>query len=93
MSFICNLPCFLHTLKFDPSAHSCDFISVVPIEVFLRFNKINRLVSSVEEIAKAIKKSDILELSEDCCKVHRNAPLKMKDNEDDCTIYVVCICT
>ncbi|XP_034243930.1 la-related protein 7 [Thrips palmi] len=60
----------------------------VPLEEFLKFNKITQLVSSVEEIAKAIKKSDFLELSEDSLKVHRKTPIKIKENEDECTIYV-----
>lgn len=60
----------------------------VSLEVFLSFNKINRLVSTVEGIAKAVKKSDILELSEDSLKVRRTTPIKLKENEDDCTLYV-----
>lgn len=71
-------------------AHRHFSISDVPIEIFLRFNKISRLVSSAQDIAKAIKKSEVLELSEDSLKVQRKAPLKIKENEDDCTIYVVC---
>lgn len=60
----------------------------VPLEVFLKFNKIIKLVSTVEEIAKAVRKSEILELSEDSLKVRRKTPMKIKDNEDDCTVYV-----
>ncbi|KAK3931541.1 La-related protein 7 [Frankliniella fusca] len=60
----------------------------VPLEIFLKFNKIIKLVSTVEEIAKAVKKSEILELSEDSLKVRRKTPMKIKDNEDDCTVYV-----
>lgn len=62
----------------------------IPLEEFLKFNKIKALVSTVEELAKAVKKSEILELSEDSLKVHRTTPVQFKDQEteDACTIYV-----
>lgn len=60
----------------------------VDLDVFLTFNKISKLTSSVEEIAKALKKSDLLELNEDCTKVKRTTPHKIKTNEDECIIYV-----
>lgn len=69
------------------TAHTSD----VPLEIFLKFNKINRLVKTVEEIAKAVKKSELLQLSDDGLKVQRLSPVKLRENEDDCTLYVVCI--
>lgn len=66
------------------------YASDVPLEIFLKFNKINRLVKTVEEIAKAVKKSELLQLSDDGLKVQRLSPVKLRENEDDCTLYVVC---
>lgn len=41
----------------------------VPIEVFLKFNKIRSMTHDINDIAKAMKNSTILELSEDKWKV------------------------
>lgn len=58
------------------------------LSVFLKFNKIFALTNKTEDIAIALEKSDILKLSEDRLKVCRTTPIKEKENEDDCTIYV-----
>lgn len=55
----------------------------------MTFNKIKKLVSSVEEIEKAISSSDKLKLSEDRACVRRVAEVIEYRNADDCTIYVV----
>lgn len=60
----------------------------VDLDVFLKFNKIRKLNCTVEDIKKAIKKSDIIGVSEDGLKVHRKVPVKVKENVDFCTIYV-----
>ncbi|KAL3275516.1 hypothetical protein HHI36_020275 [Cryptolaemus montrouzieri] len=60
----------------------------IDISVFMRFNKIRKLTESIDDLRKAISKSEILEISEDTQKVRRNTPIKVKENEDDCTIYV-----
>lgn len=60
----------------------------VNLEVFLNFNKVKKLTDNIEDIQKALSKSDLIELSEDKTKVRRKFPLKVKDNIDDCTIYV-----
>lgn len=41
----------------------------VPLEVFLKFNKIRSMTQDVNDIAKAMKHSTFLELSEDKLKV------------------------
>lgn len=41
----------------------------VPLEVFLKFNKIRSMTQDVTDIAKAMKNSTLLELSEDRLKV------------------------
>lgn len=58
---------------------------------FLAFNKIKAMVSSVEEIEKAISTSEMLRLSEDRTKVARRADLASMQTRcsDECTIYVV----
>lgn len=60
----------------------------VNLNEFLKFNKIRKLTLSIDDLRKAIKKSDILELSEDLEKVKRKTEIKVKENVDDCTIYV-----
>lgn len=60
----------------------------VDLSVFLKFNKIRKLTQSVDDIKKALSSSDLLELDEDKLKVRRKTPVKLKDNVDDCTIYV-----
>ncbi|XP_060520486.1 la-related protein 7 [Cylas formicarius] len=60
----------------------------VDIDLFFKFNKIRKLNCTVEDIRKAIKKSEIIELSEDGQKIGRKKPVKVKDNVDACTIYV-----
>ncbi|XP_044753555.1 la-related protein 7 [Coccinella septempunctata] len=60
----------------------------VSLDEFLKFNKIRKLTLSIEDLRKAIKKSDFLELSEDSEKVKRKTEIKVKENVDDCTIYV-----
>lgn len=60
----------------------------VDVELFLKFNKIRKLNCTVEDIQKAIRKSDIIELSEDGQKISRKKPIKIKENVDACTIYL-----
>lgn len=54
----------------------------------MSFNKIRKLNCSLDDIKKAIGKSDLIELSEDKEKARRKNPIAIKDNTDDCTIYV-----
>lgn len=57
----------------------------------MRFNKIRALTTNAQDIADALRNSELLSLTEDGTKVFRTAPVKEKDNIDDCTIYVVSI--
>lgn len=57
----------------------------------MRFNKIQALTTNVQDIADALKNSELLSLTEDETKVFRTVPVKEKDNIDDCTIYVVSV--
>lgn len=68
--------------------HKCIFIAVVSLAEFLKFNKIRKLTLSIDDLRKAIKKSDIIELSEDSEKVKRKTEVKIRENVDECTIYV-----
>ncbi|XP_043286533.1 la-related protein 7 [Venturia canescens] len=71
---------FLGTLiKSDP---------YVDLDVFLRFNKIRILTDDVNRVAKAIKNSTILSLSEDGTKVCRTTPINPRENCEACTVYV-----
>ncbi|XP_017769733.1 PREDICTED: la-related protein 7 [Nicrophorus vespilloides] len=60
----------------------------VDLEVFLKFNKILKLTTTVEKIATALKNSELLQLSEDKTKVKRVTAIVKKVDVDDCTLYV-----
>lgn len=60
----------------------------VELSTFLKFNKIRRLTLNIEDIQKAVSKSELLELSEDKTKIRRKTAVKIRENEEDCTIYV-----
>lgn len=64
------------------------FISDVDLNVFLSFNKIRKLNCTPDDIRKAISKSELIELSDDKEKICRKKPLVVKDNVEECTIYV-----
>ena len=61
------------------------------LETFLSFNKMRTLTGDVKEIAKALKYSSKLRLSEDETMVSRTTLFLPKSQEevDNCTIYVV----
>lgn len=61
----------------------------VPLDVFLRFNKMKEIASGIDEIQKALESSEMLELSSDRQSVRRVTEIKRKDNIDECTVYVV----
>lgn len=60
------------------------------LDVFMNFNKLRALTENPKEIAKALKFSTILKLSEDETKVSRITPFRPKSQEevDLCTLYV-----
>lgn len=60
----------------------------IPLTEFLKFNKIRALTQDVNELANALKKSEILAVTDDM-KVNRTQPVKYKENEDDYIIYIV----
>lgn len=61
---------------------------MVDLSIFLKFNKIRSLTQSVDDLQKALNKSELLALNEDKTKVFRKTAPKEKQNVDDCTIYV-----
>ncbi|XP_055543932.1 la-related protein 7 [Wyeomyia smithii] len=63
----------------------------VPLLEFLKFNRIKKLTESVDDIATALKKSDVLQLSEDRSKVRRITEPTERPNCEACTIYVECL--
>ncbi|XP_057670952.1 la-related protein 7 [Diorhabda carinulata] len=60
----------------------------VDLNIFLKFNKIKKLNCTIDDIRKAIGKSDLIELSENKEKIKRKLPIKIKDNVDLCTVYI-----
>lgn len=71
----------------------CSVIADVPLQVFMKFNKIKKNVESVECIAKALSNSDFLKLSDDRTTVCRVTPIAETRNVDERTIYVVSRCS
>ncbi|KAK9507729.1 hypothetical protein O3M35_007517 [Rhynocoris fuscipes] len=59
----------------------------IELSHFLSFNKIRALTNDVNDIIKAIKNSEILEVIDDS-KVRRTKPVEYKENPDDCIIYI-----
>ncbi|ERL88996.1 la-related protein 7 [Dendroctonus ponderosae] len=60
----------------------------VEIEQFQKFNKIKKLNCTTEDIRKAVRNSKLIETSEDGLKLCRKLPIKVKEDETLCTIYV-----
>ncbi|XP_065365134.1 la-related protein 7 [Calliphora vicina] len=60
----------------------------VPLEIFMTFNKMKALTSKVEDIAKSLSNSQLLELDETEQKVKRKIPLAENRNVDEKTLYV-----
>ncbi|KAJ2949971.1 hypothetical protein O0L34_g11297 [Tuta absoluta] len=59
----------------------------VPLDVFLKFNKVRAMTQDINDIAKAMKHSTLLELSDDKLKVKRKSPVQPYD-ADLRTVYV-----
>lgn len=62
--------------------------SDIPLSVFLTFNKIKKLTTSLEEIRKSLESSPILQLSEDGEKVRRTTEIQENRDVDNKTLYV-----
>ncbi|XP_014213591.1 la-related protein 7 [Copidosoma floridanum] len=60
----------------------------VPIEIFLKCNKIRSLTTNPSDIAGALKHSSMLQVSKNGTAVRRITQIVEKANVDDCTIYV-----
>ncbi|XP_017114589.1 la-related protein 7 [Drosophila elegans] len=60
----------------------------VPLEIFLTFNKIKTLTQDVQQIAKALSNSQLLELDETKLKVRRKTKLPDQRDVNDKTLYV-----
>lgn len=63
--------------------------SEIDISVFLKCNKLARLTSDPEDVVKALKKSTLLQVTEDGTKVRRTEVVQDKPDVDKCMIYVV----
>lgn len=60
----------------------------VDLQLFLKCNKIRKLTTNLEDIRKALRKSELIEVSEDGTRLSRKLPIKVKENVEECTIYV-----
>ncbi|KAH8362080.1 hypothetical protein KR200_002173 [Drosophila serrata] len=60
----------------------------VPLEIFLTFNKIKTLTLDVQQIAKSLSNSQLLELDESGLKVKRKTKLPKQRDVNDKTLYV-----
>lgn len=59
------------------------------MSVFLKCNKLARLTHDPDDVVKALRKSKLLEVTEDGTKVRRTVVVQDKPDVDECTIYVV----
>lgn len=64
------------------------FFLVIPLKEFLKFNRIKQLTDNEDDIATALKNSELLQLSEDGSKVRRTTEPIERSNCEQCTIYV-----
>lgn len=60
----------------------------VDLDKMLNFNKLQALTTDVKDIIKAIKKSNLIQVSEDGTKVFRTKPVQAKPDVDACTVYI-----
>ncbi|XP_042226544.1 la-related protein 7-like [Homarus americanus] len=60
----------------------------INLDTFFKFNRILSLTDDMNLLKKAVKKSSILELSEDGLRVKRKFEVELKEKEMECTIYV-----
>ncbi|XP_070184512.1 la-related protein 7-like [Littorina saxatilis] len=62
----------------------------LPLDTFLSFNKIKELTEEMDVLAKSLRSSDMLEVSEEGTKVRRKTPVKILTPEeiDARTVYV-----
>lgn len=67
-----------------------NYVSFTDVElaVFQKFNRIRNLTTNLNDLCKGIRTSEILELSDDNTKVRRKTEIQVKENQDECTIYV-----
>lgn len=64
----------------------------IPLELFLKFNKVKELGVTTEDMGKAISAfSTQLSLSDDKLKVKRKSLYKPPENVDERTVYVVMV--
>ncbi|CAD7093975.1 unnamed protein product [Hermetia illucens] len=60
----------------------------VPLSTFMTFNKIKKLAKSVEDITKALKNSELLEVNGNLTGVRRRSEIPEVHDADDKTVYV-----
>lgn len=65
------------------------YIKDVPLDTFTKFNKLRKLTTDLSVVAKALKRSDMLELSADGASVRRKVPFQEPKDADARTVYVV----
>lgn len=59
------------------------------LSTILSFNKLRALTTDPKDVIQAVKKSELIQVSEDGTKVFRTKPILEKQDVDACTIYVV----
>lgn len=60
----------------------------VPIDMFMRFNKVKALTTDLAEVVTALRGLGQLEVSADGSRVRRRSPFDAAKDVDACTIYV-----
>jgi La-related protein 7 len=59
------------------------------LDTFTKFNKLRKLTTDLSVVAKALKRSNMLELSADGASVRRKVPFQEPKDADARTVYVV----
>lgn len=60
----------------------------VDLCTILSFNKLRALTTDPKDVIKAVRKSNLIQVSEDGTKIFRTKPVQQKQDIDACTIYV-----
>lgn len=76
------------SLFLTPNIDYVTLIAVVPLDIFLTFNKIKGLTQDVQQISRSLSNSQILELDESGLKVRRKTALPVQRDVNDKTLYV-----
>jgi len=59
----------------------------IDLSLFLKFNKIRAMTNDLNTLARALRKSEVIEVTDDM-KIQLKKKIQQKEDPDECTIYV-----